>query len=294
MKYFLTLAFLTTFSMALLAQAPNAMSYQAVVRDADNELLSNQSVGMRISILQGSANGPAVYVETQNRPTNTNGLVSLQIGNGTPVSGSFANIDWSTGTYFIETATDPNGGTDYSIIGTSQLMSVPYALYAERANIPSRKRSISITPAMINSTWKSSSDIELVGLGGWIHTAIKIPEGGTSNFTISIPVPADYAGGGFTAKAIYSSDSDEGQFDCSVFARGRTIGEPISAGTGGGGLVIPAPVAVETLAVGTTQLAAIGSNPEVLNIHFARRSESDTDTATGSLFLLGLVLEYND
>jgi hypothetical protein len=109
------------------------MSYQAVIRDNGNKLLSNTAVGMRISILQYSATGSTVYVETQKPTTNFNGLAGIEIGSGTVVSGSFATIDWSKGPYFIKTETDPNGGTNYTITGTSQLLSVPYALYAKNA-----------------------------------------------------------------------------------------------------------------------------------------------------------------
>jgi hypothetical protein len=117
----------------LWAQAPEKMSYQAVIRNSSNALVSNQAVGMRIGILQGSASGNAIYVEIYNpNPiTNINGLVSVEIGGGIPVTGSFSNIDWSNGPFFIKTETDPLGGTNYSISGTSQLLSVPYALYAK-------------------------------------------------------------------------------------------------------------------------------------------------------------------
>ncbi len=119
--------FIATASMA---QAPQKMSYQAVIRNSSNALVANQSVGMRISILQGSANGNAVYVETHNTTTNDNGLASIEIGSGTVESGTFSAINWAVGSYFIKTETDPAGGTNYSIAGTSQLLSVPYALYA--------------------------------------------------------------------------------------------------------------------------------------------------------------------
>jgi hypothetical protein len=118
----------------LLAQAPEKMSYQAVVRDASNALVATQAVGMQISILQTTATGTAVYVETQSPTTNINGLVSIEIGSGTVVSGTFNSIDWSNGPYFIKTETDPTGGITYSITGTSQLMSVPYALHANTAD----------------------------------------------------------------------------------------------------------------------------------------------------------------
>ena len=113
------------------AQAPEKMSYQVVIRDANNALVTSQQIGMQITILQVNT---AVYEETHTPTSNTNGLVSLEIGTGTVISGSFTAIDWSVDTYFIKTETDPIGGTNYTITGTSQLLSVPYALYAETSN----------------------------------------------------------------------------------------------------------------------------------------------------------------
>jgi hypothetical protein len=118
---------------SVFAQAPDKMSYQAVVRDGSNNLVSSTAVGMQISILQGSESGTTVYAETQNPTSNANGLVSLEIGAGVPVSGTFTTINWANGPYFIKTETDPTGGTSYTITGTSQLLSVPYALYAKTA-----------------------------------------------------------------------------------------------------------------------------------------------------------------
>ncbi|MCB0649675.1 MAG: tail fiber domain-containing protein [Saprospiraceae bacterium] len=119
------------FAITLFAQSPEKMSYQAVVRDATGQLITNSEVGVRISILQGSSSGSAVYIETQNPTANANGLVSLEIGEGTIVSGDFATIDWGSNSYYLKTETDPNGGFNYTIAGTSQLLSVPYALYAK-------------------------------------------------------------------------------------------------------------------------------------------------------------------
>ncbi|MBP8782465.1 MAG: DUF1566 domain-containing protein, partial [Paludibacteraceae bacterium] len=104
-----------------------------VIRNSSEALVTNTTVGMQISILQGSASGTAVYVETQSPTTNANGLVSLEIGVGTVVSGDFTTIDWANGPYFIKTETDPTGGTSYTITSTSQLLSVPYALHAKTA-----------------------------------------------------------------------------------------------------------------------------------------------------------------
>jgi uncharacterized protein (TIGR02145 family) len=130
MKKIITLGTAILLASIVFAQSPNKMSYQAVIRNSSNTLVANQQVGMRISILQGTTSGNAVYVETQTPNTNANGLVSLEVGTGTVVSGTFAAINWANGPYFIKTETDPSGGTNYTITGTTELLSVPYAMYA--------------------------------------------------------------------------------------------------------------------------------------------------------------------
>ena len=132
-KIIITICAAIFMTASVFAQAPEKMSYQAVVRDGSNNLVTSSVVGMQISILQGSASGTAVYVETHTPTSNANGLVSLEIGSGTVVSGNFTSIDWSNGPYFVKTETDPAGGTNYTITGTSQLLSVPYALHAKTA-----------------------------------------------------------------------------------------------------------------------------------------------------------------
>lgn len=121
----------------IFAQAPEKMSYQAIVRDANNQLIMDKQIGMKVSILKGSVSGSAVYVETQNPTTNSNGLIAIEIGGGSVVSGNFAKIVWGDGPYFIKTEVDPAGGTNYSISGTSQFLSVPYSLHAKSAKIMS-------------------------------------------------------------------------------------------------------------------------------------------------------------
>ncbi|MGC5746427.1 beta strand repeat-containing protein [Chryseobacterium sp. NFX27] len=115
------------------AQAPEKMSYQAVIRNGSGQLLINQNIAVKVSILTGSLIGPLVYSERLTGSTNANGLISLEIGTGTVLSGTFSTIDWPTGNYYLKTETDPAGGTNYTIAGTSQLLSVPYAMYAKSA-----------------------------------------------------------------------------------------------------------------------------------------------------------------
>lgn len=128
-KITLVLLLLSSFTV-LFAQAPQKMNYQSVIRKTDGTLLSNTLVGIKTSILLGSITGTASYVETQTTTTNANGLATIEIGGGTPVTGTFSGIDWGAGSHFIKTEIDPAGGTNYTISGTSQLLSVPYALYA--------------------------------------------------------------------------------------------------------------------------------------------------------------------
>lgn len=132
MRLLITLLFVTlTFHVS--AQSPEKMSYQAIVRAQDNSLVVNSNVGLRIIVHQTSATGTIVYQETHAKTTNSNGLVSLEIGTGTNVSGNFSTIAWDKGPYYIETQVDAGGGTNYNIIGVTQLLSVPYALYAKSA-----------------------------------------------------------------------------------------------------------------------------------------------------------------
>lgn len=133
MKKIVTICLVLLTHFVLIAQSPQKFSYQAIVRDADNTLITSSMVGIRISILQGSENGNSVYTETQRPVSNSNGLVSLEIGEGMVTSGDFTKIDWENGPFFIKTEIDPSGGTAYSVSGTSQLLSVPYALYAASA-----------------------------------------------------------------------------------------------------------------------------------------------------------------
>jgi hypothetical protein len=119
------------------AQSPESMNYQAVIRDGSGNVLSSQAVGLRIKILQGSATGTSVYQETFTPTTNAYGSIAIQIGTGTVVSGTFNTIDWGANSYYVETAVDISGGNTYTVISTTQFVSVPYALYAKNARLDS-------------------------------------------------------------------------------------------------------------------------------------------------------------
>ena len=120
-------------AVVLFAQAPEKFSFQAVVRNESNQLVVNAPVGVRVSILQGSTSGNALYVETHTTTTNANGLLTVEVGGGNAQVGSFHNINWANGPWFLKTETDPNGGSNYDVVSVQQLLSVPYALYAKEA-----------------------------------------------------------------------------------------------------------------------------------------------------------------
>jgi uncharacterized protein (TIGR02145 family) len=117
-------------SINLWAQSPNKMVYQAVIRNVNDQIITNSSVGLRLSILEGSNNGVIVYSENHSVTTNLDGLLSVFIGSGNKTYGDFNSINWSKNVFFVKTEIDPKGGSNYIINGTSEILSVPYAFYA--------------------------------------------------------------------------------------------------------------------------------------------------------------------
>lgn len=213
MKKNITLLFAILITFGLYGQSPEKMSYQAVVRNASDALITNQTVGMQISIIQGFTNGPSVYTETQTPTTNANGLVSIEIGTGTVVSGIFNTIDWSSGTYYVKTETDVNGGSSYTITGISQLLSVPYALYAKESGRAKntftylgavRAKNQGTPNPNPNNEIPSNTLTKLRWLGVSDNYASSL--GGTNNTEITIPA-------GVTHIKIYSSIIYEGTPD---------------------------------------------------------------------------------
>ena len=132
MKTLISLTIFVFLWINVVAQTPQAINYQAVARNSSGQVLASQPVSFKISILSGSATGTPVYTETHTgKTTNQFGLVNLAIGKGTPVTGTLSAVAWDTGTYYIKVEMDPAGGSSYQTLGTSQLLSVPYALNAK-------------------------------------------------------------------------------------------------------------------------------------------------------------------
>ncbi|MFN6072835.1 MAG: fibrobacter succinogenes major paralogous domain-containing protein, partial [Bacteroidota bacterium] len=122
------------FPIFAVAQAQQKINFQSVLRNTTGEVVSNSSVSLRISILSGTITGTLVYSETHAKTTDAGGLMSLQIGGGTVSSGVFGNINWGSTSHFIKLEADFSGGSNYVVLGTQELMSVPYALYASKTD----------------------------------------------------------------------------------------------------------------------------------------------------------------
>ena len=160
---FIFLAFIIGISSY--AQTPQAFKYQAVVREANGSVIENTIVSMRISILEGSAIGTVIYSETHQVATNEFGLVNLSIGEGNIVTGNFATINWGSNTFFIKIELDAKGNSNYVFMGTSQLLSVPYALYSETSGSSTTDFDIDSTNELQTIT-KSGSTVNLSNGGG--------------------------------------------------------------------------------------------------------------------------------
>jgi len=189
MKHFFTLILSLSLSLSVFAQAPQGLNYQAVARDLSGQVLQNQQLGIRISILNGSTLGPVVYQETFAPKTNDLGLFTIAVGYGTATSGNFDAISWGGGKKFIKVEMDPSGGTAYSDLGTTELMSVPYALFAAKSGNPLIAGS---GIKLSNDTIYNSSPDQKIVLTGTGDTKIS---GTYPNFTIHTDVPTVYSTG---------------------------------------------------------------------------------------------------
>ncbi|CAG5077061.1 hypothetical protein [Parvicella tangerina] len=163
------LTFMTLSSV--LAQAPEMFNYQSAVRNSSGDIVANQNVSFRISILEGSVGGNSVYVETHSATTSDLGLVDFKIGDGISQSGNFSTIDWGSNAHFVQVELDVNGGSNYSVMGTSSLVSVPYALHAKTSeDTPTNVSDLNNDAGFITSPndgdFDSSNEIQSLSLVG--------------------------------------------------------------------------------------------------------------------------------
>jgi uncharacterized protein (TIGR02145 family) len=166
-----------------MGQAPGGINYQSIVRDVTGEVVADQAVGVQVMLLQGSISGTVVYSEAHTPMTNTYGLVTFQIGGGTVGMGDFTSIDWSMGPYYVQIGTDPTGGTDYSQIqGTSQLVSVPYALYS---NASDTSRTSMIADTVKNEADGDPTNEKISGFG-IVGDSLFIKEGSMDTMKVAI------------------------------------------------------------------------------------------------------------
>lgn len=133
MRLFVFLGILFLYTTGSYSQVPDKLSYQAIIRNTDGTLVTDSEIALKVGIVQGTLTGTIVYEELHNSATNQNGLLTVQIGTGVSFNGNFSEIDWSNGPYFLETQLDLNGGSNFTVNGITELLSVPYALYARTA-----------------------------------------------------------------------------------------------------------------------------------------------------------------
>lgn len=158
------------------AQSPQLINYQGVARDNAGNVLDGQSIALRLSVRQTTTNGTIVYRETHSTTTNTFGLFDVQLGNGTPVTGTLSAVNWSSGTYYLQVEMDANGGSSYVTMGTSQLVSVPYAMHASSAStVSGLSGSTNYIPKFTSSSALGNSNI-YQGPGGYIGIGTTSPE----------------------------------------------------------------------------------------------------------------------
>lgn len=181
-------------------KAGQAFKYQAVARDAAGNPLPSKPIAVRISVLQGSSTGNSVYSETHSPVTNSMGLFTMEIGRGTPVTGTFTAIDWSSGAFYLNIEIDPNNGPNYLSMGASELLSVPYAIFAENAGSTTG-----------SSSWSGGSDglstMGPVGIGTSNPSGMLAVQG-NANLPVDSALFSVKDKTGFTVFAIYQGGAE--------------------------------------------------------------------------------------
>ena len=152
------LVVLSLFARQGIAQIPESFNYQAAVRNAAGELVVNQEISIRLSILEGSETSSAIYTETHSVESNSYGMISLKVGEGNPLGVAFGDINWTSDAKFIKVEADITGNTNYQHIGTSELMSVPFSRYAKDADVSVFADSSRVSNTSIYSNVSGYSD----------------------------------------------------------------------------------------------------------------------------------------
>lgn len=221
MKRFITIILSSLFCISLVAQSPNLINYQSIMRDGNGNVLAEKNVALKFSILKGSENGTAVYTEQHLKQTNAFGLVNLKIGDGVS-SDDMSAIDWGSDEHYLKVELDPEAGSNYQLMGTSQIVSTPYALHAETVStlmdgsvtknkiadeaidstkIKNIKRNISFNSAAIYE----SPELSVINRqGGGLDWQAKFNEGAS----IRLIKPADYAGGDVVLSILFQASGD--------------------------------------------------------------------------------------
>lgn len=300
-------------TVEVFGQAPEQFNYQAVIRDANGALVTNDNVSILLGILQGSTTGTIVFEESHpSATTNDNGLVTIEIGSGTPVIGSVADIDWGNGPYFLVVETTVNG---VIIPASSELLSVPYALHAATAehaatadsasyvdeagiaqDVVSQKEFILITPGMVSPDLLRNG--ASYAIAPTLRSCIDLPDGNNDNIelSVSVPVPANYTGNGIRIRVLYTFTDLTGDISMSLGARGNDLGSDLTPFTGGGSQTVSPPSALNELQEITQFVSGFGldANARLLQILVRRQGANAADTNTGAFRIFGIALEYDN
>jgi hypothetical protein len=161
----------------ILGQTPQGFKYQAVIRNANGSLVTNQQVSIKISLINGSSLGNVDYSEQHDVATNGYGVASFTVGSGSPIIGSYAAVNWSANDYFLKTELDIQNNGNFQLMGTSQILSVPYASHANTA-----------TSSLVDNDTSATNEIQQLSLQG---NQLVLSNGGSVTLTNAVDLDPD-------------------------------------------------------------------------------------------------------